>query len=189
MLHRRCSYFQLGLSVARGDHMLFIISSKPRNCQRVSRVFTWENSHRREFHTARDDFLILYRVYMMTGSFHISLLEGTLHLGKIHLWFKIANVTHVLPVPVYRQTDFTLKRVVVSRLHDTVVRFRTGVNFSPQYNNRSELTPGWLAPVWHFVAVSNVEPWEEPEWTRSGAQVAPLSFKHPLSLSSEFISL
>ena len=90
----------------------------------------------------RDDFLISYRVYMMTGSFQISLLEGTLHLDKIHLWFKIANITHALPVPVYRQTDFTKKRVVVSRLHDTVVRFRTGVNFSPQYNNRSELTPG-----------------------------------------------
>ena len=26
----------------------------------------------------RDDFLISYRVYMMTGSFHISLFEGTL---------------------------------------------------------------------------------------------------------------
>ena len=25
----------------------------------------------------RDDFLISYRVYMMTGSFHISLFEGT----------------------------------------------------------------------------------------------------------------
>ena len=27
------------------------------------------------------DFLISYRVYMMTCSFHISLLEGTLHLS------------------------------------------------------------------------------------------------------------
>ena len=49
----------------------------------------------------RDDFLISYRFYMMTGSFHISLFEGTLHVDKIHLWFKIANVTHALPVPVY----------------------------------------------------------------------------------------
>ena len=32
----------------------------------------------------RDDFLISYRVYMMTGSFHISLLEGTLYVDKIH---------------------------------------------------------------------------------------------------------
>ena len=49
---------------------------------------------------------------------------------------------HALPVPVYGQADFKPKRVVVSRLHDTVARFRTGVKFSPQYNNRGELTPG-----------------------------------------------
>ena len=78
-----------------------------------------------------DDFLILYRVYMMTGSFHILLFDGTFNVDKIHVWFKIANITHALPVPVYRQTDFTPKRVVVSRLHDPVVRFRTGVIFSP----------------------------------------------------------
>ena len=34
----------------------------------------------------RDDFLISYGVYMMTGSFYISLLfEGTLHIDKIHV--------------------------------------------------------------------------------------------------------
>ena len=33
----------------------------------------------------RDDFLISYRVYIMTGSFHISLFEGTLHVDKIHV--------------------------------------------------------------------------------------------------------
>ena len=87
-----------------------------------------------------DDFLISYRVYMMTGSFHISLFEGTLHVDKIHVWFKIANITHALPVPVYRQTDFTPKRVVVSRLRDTVARFRTGVKFSLRDDS-----PGWLA--------------------------------------------
>ena len=89
-----------------------------------------------------DDFLISYRVYMMTGSFHILLFNGTFHVDKIHVWFKIANITHALPVPVYRQTDFTPKWVVVSRLHDTVARFRTGVKFSPRYENRGELTPG-----------------------------------------------
>ena len=30
-----------------------------------------------------DDFLISYRVYIVTGSFHISLFEGTLHVDKI----------------------------------------------------------------------------------------------------------
>ena len=89
-----------------------------------------------------DDFLILYRVYMMTGSFHILLFNGTFHVDKIHVWFKIANITHALLVPVYRQTDFTPKWVVVSRLHDTVARLRTGVKFSPRCENRGELTPG-----------------------------------------------
>ena len=50
----------------------------------------------------RDDFFISYRVYIMTESFHISLFEGTLHVDKIHVRFKIANITHALPVPVYR---------------------------------------------------------------------------------------
>ena len=90
----------------------------------------------------RDDFFVSYRVYIMTGSFHISLFEGTLHVDKILVRFKIANITHALPVPVYRQTDFTPKRVVVSRLHDIVARFRTRVKFSPRYKNRGELTPG-----------------------------------------------
>ena len=90
----------------------------------------------------RDNFLISYRVYMMTGLFHISLIEGTLHVDKMHVRFKIANITHALPVPVYRQTDFTPKRVVVSRLHDTVARFRTGLKFSPRYKNPGELTAG-----------------------------------------------
>ena len=90
----------------------------------------------------RDNCFILYGVYMMTGSFHISLFEGTLHVDKIHVRFKIANITHALTVLVYRQSDFTPKRVVVSRLHNTVARFRTGVKFSPRCNNRDELTPG-----------------------------------------------
>ena len=33
----------------------------------------------------QDDFLILYRVYIMTESFHISLFEGTLHVDKIQV--------------------------------------------------------------------------------------------------------
>ena len=91
----------------------------------------------------RDDFFISYRVYIMTESFHISLFEGTLHGDKINVRFKIANIPQALPVPVYQQTDFTPKRVVVSPSHDTVARLHTGVKFSPpRYNNRGELTPG-----------------------------------------------
>ena len=51
----------------------------------------------------RGDFLISCRVYMMTGSFHIFLFKGTFHVDKIHVWFKIANITHALPLLVYRQ--------------------------------------------------------------------------------------
>ena len=76
--------------------------------------------------------------------------EGTLHVNEIYVWFKIANITHALPIPVHRQTDFTPKRVVVLRLHDTIARFRTGVKFSPWYNNRGELTLGWLTPAWWY---------------------------------------
>ena len=85
----------------------------------------------------RDDFLISYRVYMVTGSFHISLFEDTLHVDKIHVWFKIANITHALPFPVHLQTKRPT-RVDVSRLHDTVARFRTGVKFSPRYEKKHQ---------------------------------------------------
>ena len=73
------------------------------------------------------------------------------HLGYFEVRFKIANITHALPVPVHRQTDFTPKRVVVSRLHDAGARFRTGMKFSPRYNNRCKLTPRWLAHTRNFV--------------------------------------
>ena len=33
----------------------------------------------------QDDFLIWYRVYMMTGPFCISLFEGTVYVDKIHV--------------------------------------------------------------------------------------------------------
>ena len=74
------------------------------------------------------DLLISYCVYMMTASFHISLFEGTINVDKRHMRFKIANITLALPVPVYQQTDFTMKDVVIWHLHDTVVWFRTRVN-------------------------------------------------------------
>ena len=53
---------------------------------------------------------------MMTESFHISLFEGTLHFDKIHVRFKIANITH-----------------------DTVAIFRTEVKFSPGDSRRYDI--------------------------------------------------
>ena len=78
----------------------------------------------------------------MIGSFHISLFKGTPHVDKIHVRFKITNIAHALPIPVYRQTDFMPKHVVILRLHDAVARFRTAVKFSPRYNDWGELMPG-----------------------------------------------
>ena len=54
---------------------------------------------------------------MMTLPFHISLFEGTLHVDKTQVCFKVANITHALPVPVYRQTDLTPKRVATVSLY------------------------------------------------------------------------
>ena len=79
---------------------------------------------------------------MIMGHFISGLFEGILHVDKIHVRFKIANITHALPVPGHRQTEFTPKRMVVLRLRVTIARFRIGVKFSPRYNNRDELTPG-----------------------------------------------
>ena len=115
-------------------------------------VFTWENSHRCEFHTGMTFWFRIAFTWWL-GHFISRYLEIHFMLIK-YTWFKIANIRHALPFPVYQQTDFKPKRVDVSRLHDTVARFRTGVKFSPRYKNRSELTPGWLAPAWHFVVVS-----------------------------------
>ena len=83
-----------------------------------------------------DDFLISYRIYMMTGSFHISLFEGTLYVDKIYVWSKIANITHALPVPVYRQTDFTPKRLS-SRVYMIALW-----HFVPEWNSRHGTTTG-----------------------------------------------
>ena len=41
----------------------------------------------------RDDCFISYCVYIMTGSFHILLFEGTLHVDKIHVRLKKKSQT------------------------------------------------------------------------------------------------
>ena len=92
----------------------------------------------------RDDFLISYRV-MMTGRFisrylkvHFMLIKYTCDSKSQTLRMRYLFQS----TGRNRQTDFTPKRVVVSRLHDAVARFRPGVKFSPRYNNGGELTPG-----------------------------------------------
>ena len=98
-----------------------------------------------------DDFLISYRVYMMTGSFHILLFNGTFHIDKIHVCFKIANITHALPVPVYRQTDF---RHTEMGGRFAFTWYRCEISY------RGEI----LAPV------------REPGWTHAGVTRAGITF-------------
>ena len=65
---------------------LFIQYCLPRE---LKEVFTLASVYLSKLAPARvsyrDDFLISYRVYIMTGSVHTSLFEGTLHVDKIHL--------------------------------------------------------------------------------------------------------
>ena len=89
-------------------------------------VFTWENSHCCDFHTGMTFWLRIAFTWWR-GYFISRLFKRTVHLDKIHVRFKIAKITHTLHVLVHLQTNLTPKRVVVSRLHDTVAKFRTGV--------------------------------------------------------------
>ena len=97
-------------------------------------VFTWENSHWREFHTGMTSWFRIGFTWWL-GHFISRLYENSLNVDQIHVRVNYAYA-------------ITPKRVVVSRLHDTVAKFRIGVKFSLWYNNRGELTPVWLAPAY-----------------------------------------
>ena len=125
------------------------VMHKQAFCRSVEGVFTWENSHRHEFHSW-DDFLILYHViYMMTGSFHISLFEGTLHVDKIHVWFKIANITQCYPL------QSTGRLISQWNVWSFCVYMMLLQDFILEWNSRPSTTTGVkLTPAWHFVVVS-----------------------------------
>ena len=98
----------------------------------------------------RDDFLISYRIYMMTGSFHISLFEGTLHVDKIHVWFKITTTN----------ASTTRSSLPADRFHSkTVGRFEF-TWYHCEISYRSEI----LALV------------QEPGWTHTGVTHASMTF-------------
>ena len=136
----------------------------------------------------RDDCLILYHVYMTTGLSHISLFEGTLHLDKIHVWFKITNITHAPPVPVYRQTDVTPKRVVLFAF----------TWYCCEISYRSEIFARVQEPGWTHAGVTcgrmtlcggimstNIEPWEVTGVNSLWGESRPVSYKHPLRCNQE----
>ena len=86
----------------------------------------------------RDNFLILYRVYMMMGHFISCLFEGKLHVNKIQTCaiqdrkHYACTICHSPPAD-----QFHTQTVVISCLHDTSVKFHTGVKFSLWYNNHA----------------------------------------------------
>ena len=99
----------------------------------------------RFYFVSRTDWVISYLVIWRYVHFNM-LIKYTCD-SKI----KITNVTHGLPVPVYWQTDSTPNQVVVLRLHDTGVRFHTGVKLSP--------------------------PVQQPGWTHAGVSRAGMTFR------------
>ena len=120
----------------------------------------------------------------MTGSFHILLFEGTPHVDKEHdcdskLQTLCILCTHS-SLPADRFLTETGGSFAFTWYH-CKISYRSEI--SPRYKNRGELTPGWLAPAWHFVVVSCKQIYSherKPEWTHSRAKVAPVSCKHPL---------
>ena len=126
----------------------------------------------------RDEFLISYRVYIMTGSFHISLFDGTLHVDKIHVYSKSQTLRVRYPFqstgrPISHRNRWKF-RVYMIPLRDFVPEWnsrpgtRTGVNsrrgdsrrhdflswyhvskYRAMRGNRSEIAPGRKSPRCH----------------------------------------
>ena len=75
-----------------------------------------------------DDCVILHCIYMMMGHFiYLSYLKVHFMLITHMCNSKSQTLLQELPIPVHQQTDFTLKEVVILRLHDTIVKFCTRV--------------------------------------------------------------
>ena len=146
-------YFIQDLENTGGKKIKFLIH---KTC-RAEKVSVWTDSsafpscHVREAncHASRQtnvppfmafmgSLLISYRVYVVTGSFQVSLFEGTLNVDKIHAWFKIANITHALPVPVHWQTDRWSFAITWYRCK---ISYRSLVKFLSRYKNRGDSRP------------------------------------------------
>ena len=109
-------------------------------CHWESFGWDWGDVYMRKFAPARvsyrDDFLILYPVYMMTRSFHISLFEGTIHVNKIYVWFKIANITLRYP---FQSTGRPISHRNVWSFHVYMISLR---DFVPEWDSRPGTTTG-----------------------------------------------
>ena len=88
------------------------------------RVFFLESVYMRKFALMRvsyqEDFLILYRIYIMMNHFLSFLFEGSLHVDKIHIRFKIVNIIHY------------------ATRSSPPAEFCSGVKFLHRYNNQGD---------------------------------------------------
>ena len=128
-------------------------------------VFTW---YRYEFHSGtKSNFVPRLHGSHFTGITRSFLwaLVLTSHFGAL-----LTIDTHSLPVPVNSATHLLPERNLVPPLHDTGTECG---QISYRYENRSELVPVWLVPVWHFVPVDHVNEYRAtsgnrdelvPEW-------------------------
>ena len=113
-----------------------------------------------------------HETYRSVTGFNISLFEGTLHVGKTHVWFKIANTRHALLLPVCRPIshrngwsfrvyiscymiplrdfvpDVVNSRRGDSRRHDILWWYHVN-KYRAMRGNRSELAPGRKSPRCH----------------------------------------
>ena len=89
-----------------------------------TRVFFLESVYMRKLALVQvsyqEDFLILYRIYVMMNHFLSCLFEGSLHVDKIHMRFKIVNIMHY------------------ATRSSPPAEFCSGVKFSHWYNNQSD---------------------------------------------------
>ena len=116
-----------------------------------------------------------------------SLHEGTLHVVRrnrdtILDW--MPKTTHAPPVPDSRGSDFHARAKSCTAFTCHRNEFRIGMKVSLRYNDRSELAPVWLTPLWDSVLVSceQIQSHKrKPEWTRTGMKVAPGTCKHLLT--------
>ena len=117
----------------------------PFGSMRLRGVFTWENSHRRDFHTGMTFWFRIaftwWRDYFISRLF-----ERTVHLDKIHVRFKIANITHTLPVLVHLQLTPADRFNTETGGRFAFTWYRCEISY------RSVILapiqkPGWLAPV------------------------------------------
>ena len=108
---------------------------------------------------------------------HDFLISCRVHVDKMHVRFKIANITHALPVPVYRQTDQSHRNEWSFRIYMIPLR-----DFVPEWNSRSGTTTGVNSRrgdsrrhdilLWYHV--TNVEPWQGTG-VNSGDNMQPCS--------------